>query len=216
MRIRLRAASFAAVIVVALVVTAAPGGASCAAPQPMAEALADAKATFVGTVTEVDHGGLVATFDVEEVWRGSVEQPAVVTGGASLAELEAARAQGQAIATSVDRTYQPGERYLVVAHGWAGGALLDNACSRTEIWTEELVAFRPAEVLQPTAAEGSAEDDGGAGATDETGSVSSDDDGDASGSRLVTGGLGVLLLAVGVGWWMARRRRQAAPSGHST
>ncbi len=85
----------------------------------------------------------------------------VVSGGPRPAELEAARAEGLEVMTSVDRTYVAGATYLVVAHGREGEVLLDNACSATQVWTDALGRHRPA-ALQDTVVVPPAESGSGA------------------------------------------------------
>jgi hypothetical protein len=124
--------------------------ASCVEPPPLAESIAAAQVVFVGTVTALDHEGRVATFRVEEVWKGGVlGETVVVNGGPSLRELERAERDGFGIASSVDRTYEAGVRYLVVSHGAAGDVLRDNACSSTQAYSTELDRFRPAGASPP-------------------------------------------------------------------
>lgn len=117
--------------------------ASCAEPVPLAQALAEAPVTFVGTVTALEHDGRIATFAVEEVWKGDVGAIAVVSGGPNPSELDRAGEDGLTVVTSVDRTYILEETYLVVSHGAEGEFLLDNACSATQVYTAELAEFRP-------------------------------------------------------------------------
>ena len=119
----------------------APGQASASCAQlPSVEAgwkLADA--VFVGTVTSVANGGRWATVRVDEVWKGP-DQPAevVIRGG-----------PGGNVATSVDRTYVVGTRYLFAA-GISDGNLVDNSCSATApVDTIDLGAMRPADVRAP-------------------------------------------------------------------
>jgi hypothetical protein len=106
---------------------------------------------FVGTVTHLQYSGLVATFRVDEVWKGDVGAVAVVNGGLPLSELEAARAQGQEVFTSIDRTYESGRRYLIVSFGRDGALLLDNACSATRVFTGDLEQHRPDSAFAPVA-----------------------------------------------------------------
>lgn len=141
---------FGTALAMALVLlTAGPAHASCAEPIPIDQSLAEAETVFVGTVTGLDFAGRVATFEVQEVWKGDVEAQVVVNGGPALAELRAARAQGQDVATSVDRTYEFGVQYLVVSHGSDGSALADNSCSNTQPYTDELDQYRPASAHVP-------------------------------------------------------------------
>jgi hypothetical protein len=88
---------------------------------------------FVGAVTGLRNDGRTATFRVEEVWRGSVNETVVVRGGPP----------GNAM-TSVDRFYEAGVRYLVVPYSATGDILRDNACSSTQVYTSKLDRFRPA------------------------------------------------------------------------
>jgi hypothetical protein len=118
--------------------------ASCAPLPPLAKPLAAAEVVFVGTVTRLEHDGRVATFRVEEVRKGVVGSTVVVNGSAvSLAALEKAARKGLGIASSVDRTYELGVRYLVVPHDASREVLLDNSCSATQIYMSKLDASGP-------------------------------------------------------------------------
>ena len=130
--------------------TAPVASASCAEPPPLGKALESAQLVFVGTVTALDHDGRTATFRVEDVWKGSVGQTVVVNGGPPLAELEKAEREGYGVASSVDRTYEAGARYLVVPVRESGDVLSDNACSSTQVYTSKLDRFRPASAPLPT------------------------------------------------------------------
>lgn len=139
-------AAFALVFVIA-----GSAHASCAEPIPIDRAVDEAQTVFIGTVTDLQYDGRVATFRVEDVWKGDVAGTAVVSGGPKLSELEAARAQGAGVATSVDRYYDRGERYLVVSYAKDGDALLDNDCSATQPFTSDLDQYRPASARGPVA-----------------------------------------------------------------
>ncbi len=117
--------------------------ASCAEPLSFEEATGQATAVFVGTVVESDFGGRVATFEVTEVWKGSVPAEVVVNGGPAVRDLEEARANGLDLATSVDRSYLLGGTYVVFAQGTEGGVLFDNSCSNTRELTDEIADLRP-------------------------------------------------------------------------
>lgn len=135
--------SATAVIAVSFVVLSAPRAmASCAEPLPDALAIEQGQTVFVGTVTGLDNDGRLATFAVDDVWKGEVSAIAVVNGGPSLAELKEA-GLGADIATSVDRWYELGARYLVVSHEIEDGVYRDNACSATQIYEARLDEFRP-------------------------------------------------------------------------
>lgn len=101
------------------------------------EVLAEADVAFVGTVTDVRHD-TTARFDVEEVWKGDVPARVTVLGGPDEPD----------VVTSVDRSWRPGVRYLVVPHA-GGGALRDDQCSPTREWTDDLEEFRPATAGAP-------------------------------------------------------------------
>lgn len=131
------------VIAVSVVFLAAPQAmASCAEALPNALAIEQGQTVFVGTVTSLDSDGRLATFAVDDVWKGEVTAVAIVNGGPSLAELKEA-GLGADIATSVDRSYDLGARYLVVSHGMEDGVFRDNACSATQIYDVSLDEFRP-------------------------------------------------------------------------
>jgi hypothetical protein len=164
--------SFRLAVIAVLVATAgalanAPAAsASCAPPPPLEQAVAQAGVVFVGTVESTEHGGLTATFRVHEVWKGEVGRTAVVHGGPGITPLEDAARKGLGVASSVDRTYTAGTRYLVVSHDQAEGVLRDNICSSTQTYTDELASSRPPTAhppLEGTAAAGGARsaDDGG-------------------------------------------------------
>lgn len=126
--------------------------ASCIPPVPGESPLDSADAVFVGTVTGIANNARWATVHVEEVWAGP-DQPVevVVRGGPD----------GNT-ATSVDRTYIVGARY-VFGVTIVNGELQDNACSgTTPAEAIDLEAMRPADVRPPIGADtGSTEDGGG-------------------------------------------------------
>ena len=109
-------------------------------PPGPAEHLAQADVVFVGTVQVLVNQGRTATFAVEEQWHGE-RLPATVHvhGGPD----------DPNSASSVDRSYDAGMRYLVAAY-IVEQRLTDNACSATQPWSEELLAFRPADYWVPT------------------------------------------------------------------
>ena len=122
---------------------APPGAvASCLAPPAGGVPWASADTVFVGTVIGLANNDRWATVRVEEVWQGP-DQPAevVVRGGPA----------GDA-ATSVDRTFSLGTRYIF-AVTVDGGTLLDSSCSgTTEAGAIDLDAVRPVEVRRPIGA----------------------------------------------------------------
>lgn len=120
-----------------------PAAASCALdPRPLEEQLVEAPVVFVGTVVDL-HDQTVAAMTVDEVWTGDVPAEVVVSGGPG----------GPGVATSVDRQWHLGATYLVVPRV-EGGRLVDDSCTPTREWTEELAALRPdaAHAPEPVAA----------------------------------------------------------------
>ena len=120
--------------VLTLLLAAVPAAASCALPIPIDQALRDSDSVFVGTVEGLANGGRTASFLVDEVWRGP-DLPArtAVAGGP----------EGSGV-TSIDRSWEPGAKYLVFA-SVVNGKLADNACSNTQIWSDDLAALRPSD-----------------------------------------------------------------------
>jgi len=109
---------------------------SCAGvPQPPEEAVLFGDVVFVGTVLRTENQGRWATVRVEERWSGARDLPETV-------EVRGGPEPGTA--SSVDRTFQPGRYLFIVRQG--GGFLVDDACSSTTPWTEELGSLRPADV----------------------------------------------------------------------
>lgn len=139
-RTRLAGRRMGIVLVALLLVLASapattPALASCAPPRPIEESLLLADAVVVGTVTDLENGGRWAVVQVEERWRapGSLPDTIEVRGGPE-----------PGAASSVDRVFT-GERYLFFLTG-GPGYFVDNACSATTIWTDDLAAFRPSGV----------------------------------------------------------------------
>lgn len=116
--------------------------ASCRAIPAVGEALLSADIVFVGTVTATANRDAWATVQVEEVWRGPDQPTTVVIQGGPA---------GNA-ATSVDRAFVVGTRYLFFPYAAEGGALTDNSCTSTTEWSGELAALRPADARQPLGA----------------------------------------------------------------
>src|SRR5699024_10709686 len=121
----------------------------CAGPPTVEGELARADLAFVGTVTELTNAGRWATFTVDDLWKGDLDSPAV--------DVHAGPADpggGVISASSVDRTYELGVRYLVFAydptsHGylptWGTSGFEDNNCSGTQPYSSSLDTFRPAD-----------------------------------------------------------------------
>lgn len=118
---------------------------------PLRQSLAESDIAFVGTVVALDHDGRTATFRVEDVWKGVLPETVVVHGGPGIAAIEKASRKGQGVATSVDRLYSAGTRYLVLPYGRSGHVLLDNACTNTQPYTDDLAGLRPPGAHPPLA-----------------------------------------------------------------
>jgi hypothetical protein len=132
-----RSTALTAAIVGSLALSQA-AAASCITLPPLDVALAAAPVAFVGTVVETKHDGRTATFEVEEVWKGSVGARVVVNGGPEIDAI-----------TSVDRAYETGVRYLVVPAGARGNVMTDNACSSTQPYTAALASRAPSGAAPP-------------------------------------------------------------------
>jgi hypothetical protein len=113
--------------------------ASCAAIPQLGTAIRDAPAVFVGTVTSVDHGGRVAYVHVEDVWKGRVAADVQVVGTPELS----------AAATSVDRFYAVGQKYLFIPFAGSRDSFQDNNCSLTQPYSTALAAHRPSDAAAP-------------------------------------------------------------------
>lgn len=122
--------------------------ASCAVTPTVTQALTESDLVFIGTAVNLANADRWGTFVVERTWKGDP--------GAERVEVRAGPpgSGGSGAATSVDRTYQLGTRYLVFARAvssgdrsYGPGALWsDNACSATQPYTAGLDQFRPAGV----------------------------------------------------------------------
>jgi len=133
---RLRNAFLA--VAATLVAGSMPAAASCAPPIPIAQALRDSGSIFIGTVVRLANANRTATFEVDEVWVGpDLPAQTVVHGGAETDMF-----------TSVDRTWEANRRYLVFASP-VDGQLTDNACSNSQIWSDDLEALRPTDARPP-------------------------------------------------------------------
>lgn len=113
--------------------------ASCIAPPPLPQAIEQAEVVFVGTVVDLTNNDRTAAFKVDAIWKGEVDAVVTVVGGAV----------GPNVASSVDRTYVLGTRYLVFPHP-ANGQLTDSSCSLTQPYTDDLAAFRPDDARVPS------------------------------------------------------------------
>jgi hypothetical protein len=118
--------------------------ASCASPPgsgvtTLASQIDAAPIAFVGTVIGTSNTDRVARVKVESIWNGPVIPTFVTVSGTP--------DRGSA-ATSVDRTFKVGQRYLFVPFT-SSPPFQDNACSPTRAYSSELDALKPAIVQAP-------------------------------------------------------------------
>ena len=104
----------AVVAIIGVVFTGSTAEASCFRPPDVEADLVSSDLVFVGLVTELANENRWAVFRLEEVWKGD-------PGGD---RVEVRAGPGPRAATSNDRTYVAGERYLVLRLRpvwWTGG-----------------------------------------------------------------------------------------------
>lgn len=116
--------------------------ADCMMPPPVEEAAQTAEIVFVGTVAETSNHNSWASVVVEEVWRGPDQPAAVVVKGGPAGNM----------ATSVDRFFEVGVKYLFFPYADETGGLADNSCTNTIQWSADLAQLRPADARQPLGA----------------------------------------------------------------
>lgn len=112
---------------------AVSAAAACLPPADLGIAIASGEVVIVGIADRVENSGRWATVRVEERWygAGSVGEAVAVHGGPE-----------PGTATSADRTFEAGGRYLFVTTA-ANGFLVDNLCTVTQPWSAELARYRP-------------------------------------------------------------------------
>lgn len=125
-----------------LAVAPASASASCFPAPPIDEAIGLADIVFVGTVAGAANENRLATVSVEEVWKGpNLARIVTVDGGPG----------GGAVASSVDRSYVVGAKYLFVLSGSDQPGLRDNVCTSTTEWFDGLAVLRPIDARAPLA-----------------------------------------------------------------
>jgi hypothetical protein len=140
----------AAVAVAAVVGVPSAASGSCAIEPTVGGGIAIADVVFVGTVVDTDNHGRYATFAVDEIWKGAVDARVAVRGGPP--DPDPGGENGRFVASSVERRYEVGMRYLVTAsngdmHTGDEGVLSDNNCSGTTEWDESLAQYRPIDAV---------------------------------------------------------------------
>ncbi len=127
-------------ILLLLAARPAPALADCPVPPSPAEALNATTLAFVGVVTAVADNAQTATFDVQEIWKGTnLADPITVYGGGVATAGTAAEG----------RSWTVGTRYLVFPNVDKDGNLIDSTCSPTVEYTAALDALRPASAHAP-------------------------------------------------------------------
>jgi hypothetical protein len=124
---------------------ASPGVAlaDCMPPPPLEVAVETAEIVFIGTVTETAQGNRWANVQVEEIWRGPDLAATVLVKGGPAGNM----------ATSVDRSFEAGVKYLFFPYADAEqGGLADNSCTNTQPWAEDMARLRPAGARTPAEA----------------------------------------------------------------
>ncbi|MHB8891662.1 MAG: hypothetical protein ACYC65_06410 [Candidatus Limnocylindrales bacterium] len=115
--------------------SAAPVLAACAPARPIEESMVLADLVVVGTVTRTENGGRWITVRVEERWRAPESLPDTI-------EVRAGPEPGAA--TSIDRVFVQARYLFFLTSG--PEYFVDNACTATTLWTEDLAALRPSGV----------------------------------------------------------------------
>lgn len=123
-------------LVVAALLVPAPASASCAILPGSEDQWRTADSVFVGTVTAVENNARWAKVSVEEIWIGPDQAAEVIVRGGS---------EDVGTASSVDRQYEVGIRYLFAVM-IVDGTLQDNACSgTTPVEVIDLDSMRPSD-----------------------------------------------------------------------
>lgn len=138
-----RGAVALAVLLASLAVPTA-AHASCVGLPSFQRSVDDAEVIFVGTVTALTNEDRWATVAVEDVWKGE-NIPAVLEVRAGPADPPGP----MHAASSVDRTFRDGARYIFFPYGHPP-RFRDSSCSATQIYTDRLAGFRPSGAQPPT------------------------------------------------------------------
>ena len=114
--------------------------ASCAVPPSVPTQIRAAALVFVGSVVSTSDDNRIANVKVESVWKDPRLAGYVTVFGSSVS--------GANTATSEDRHYQAGTRYLFVLYS-ANEPYQDDACSATQPYTPALALLAPADARPP-------------------------------------------------------------------
>jgi hypothetical protein len=113
--------------------------ASCAGPVSLPAQIQAAAVVFVGTVVSTSNDNRFAYVRVESIWKGPEIAEFVRVTGSPVSG---------AAATSVDRHYQAGTRYLFVLYS-TDQPFQDNDCTGTQPYTSALAPLQPADARTP-------------------------------------------------------------------
>lgn len=131
LRARVAASGLLALAGLLPIAGAAPVLAACGPATPLELAIPTAQVVFVGTVTGLANANRYATVRVEERWRGpELPERVEVRGGAE-----------PGTGTANDRAYSLARYLFVVSNG--PGWFIDDICTPTTPWTDELARLRP-------------------------------------------------------------------------
>ena len=139
-------------LLAALPASFAPGEAvraSCGGgtgPVSLDQQVASAGRAFVGTVVGTDDDGRRAFVRVESIWSGPDLPASVEVLGSPVVGRPSKR--GETVATSVDRRYAAGAKYLFLLNG-GGLPLHDDSCTQTQPYTAEVAAAVPSTAHRP-------------------------------------------------------------------
>ena len=142
LRVRRVLRVLAATAALAFVLPPSAALADCMMPAPVEQAVQTAEIVFVGTVAETSNHNSWASVQVEDVWRGPDQPVAVIVKGGPAGNM----------ATSVDRFFEVGTKYLFFPFVDPEVGLADNSCTSTVQWSADLAQLRPADARQPIGA----------------------------------------------------------------
>jgi hypothetical protein len=114
--------------------------ASCARPPGLPVQIDEARVVFVGAVVATTDRGRHARVKVESIWKGP--------GLPMYVDVSGSPVSGPNTFSSIDRTYQVGQRYLFVPAN-DQRPIQDNICSATQLYTNSLAAYAPADARGP-------------------------------------------------------------------
>lgn len=136
MTVRARVSAVVGIVTVIVTVSLGSAGASCIVPPPLHDAVSTAKIAFVGTVVRTSNAGRFASVHVDAVWKGAHVPRRV--------ELRGSTATTENAMTTVDRSYERGQRYLFLPYRRiTKTTFLDNACSSTTEYTSAVARAQP-------------------------------------------------------------------------